>query len=211
MGYYRDLFFRPKQAIQYANQNPSAIRSLGFVLLGTVASLLSMLVFANEIFAELLLTAFIGDVLRLIVGGFILLVIGIIFKKAAASADSFVRVISMLAHLSVYGFVIFVLLGLVMPSLLIPNVLEAGQLLNEGVIGIEEFELVVGDAVAGISFVSLLFGAVLALLTLVFGLLSLYSLYLTIHTFLGTTVFKTAVIMIVYALFLGTITGFAGI
>jgi hypothetical protein len=204
MSYYADLFLRPKQAVIYALQNPSLVRSLAFVLLGTLAGVLASLLFMGTIVLDVLITFFLGDVLRWLSGGIILLLIGFLFKKIPLNVVNASRALSTLAQLNVYGFFMFLVLGLILPAITIPNLISATNDLSNGVIGEEEFSVILLESIASTGD-----AAILALPFILVGILlifyGMYVLFLSIQKYLDTSVFKTILVWIVFVLVQGFI------
>lgn len=196
MSYYSDLFMRPKQAVLYALQNPSMVRSVAFILLGTLAGVLTSLLFAGTIFLDSLLTFFIGDVLRWLVSGIILLLFGFVFKRLPVNMLNISRVLSTLAQLNVYGFLMFLCVGLLLPAIAIPELISASNDLNNGLIGEEEFSLIIQE-----SFFTATNGILLALplvlLGFLFVLYGIYVLFLSIQKYLDVSVFKSLLVFLV--------------
>lgn len=193
MSYYMDLFLRPKQAVLYALQNPSVLRSIGFVLLGTLAGVLASLVFTGTIIFDTLLGFLLSDVLRWLVSGVVLVLLGMFFKKIPFNSINFSRALSSLAQLNVYGFFMFLILGIILPVLTIPGVLTATNDLQNGLIGEEEFVLAVEESIASAADTSLL-AIPLILLAALMVLYGMYVLFLSIQKYLDVTVFKAILI-----------------
>lgn len=204
MSYYADLFLRPKQAVIYALQNPSLIRSLAFVLLGTLAGVLASLLFAGTILVDPLISFFLGDVLRWLSGGIILLLIGFLFKKIPLSISNASRALSTLAQLNVYGFFLFLVLGLILPALTIPSLISATNDLSNGLIGEEEFSLILLESLASTNELAIL-ALPLILLGALFVFYGAYVLFLSIQKFLDTSVFKSILVWVVFVLVQGFI------
>ncbi len=208
MSYYSDLLLRPKQAIFHAFEKPSAVRAFGLVLISTLFATLMLIAFAGSFDVRVLLVNLLGDVVRLLSGGLLLFVLGIIFKRIQASSHTFVQAISMLASLSFYTFLMLVLLGFVFPMVLAPQLPSSFQELENGTIGPQEFEAVMGSLFVGVSDTIVFIALVLFLLFVLLVLYSIYALYLSISTYLKTTVFWSVVVMLVYLFVVSNLTGF---
>lgn len=204
MGYYADLFLRPKQAVLYALQNPRMVRSTGFVLLGTLAGVLASLLFTGTILFDTIFGFLLSDVLRWLVTGVVLVLLGMVFKKIPFNVLNFSRALSTLAQLNVYGFFMFLILGLILPVLTIPGVLTATTDLQNGLIGEEEFVLAVESSIASAADASLL-AIPLILLAALMVLYGMYVLFLSIQKYLDITVFKAALVWLLVVLVQGTI------
>ncbi len=204
MSYYADLFLRPKQATQFALQNPSVIRGVFMVILGSVAGVLASLLFAGTIFWDVLLSSFLGDVLRWVVGGIFLLLIGMFFKHIPLNGQTFSQTLSLLAQLNFYGFFLFMTVGIILPAIAIPGLLQASQDYNKGLIGEEEFNQAIFDSLSDINTLSLL-ALPFILLAFIFLLYGVYALYLGVHHFLTITVFKSVIVMILLAFVQGAV------
>ena len=202
MGYYGDLFVRPRQAVLYALQNPSLVRSITFVLLGTVAGVLASLLFAGEIFLDALVEFLVGDISRWLLGGIVLLLMGFILKRIPLNTQNISRALSVLAQLNVYGFFMFLVLGLLLPVVTIPELLSASNQLNQGVIGPEEFDQVVLDSLSSVDNTTLLALPLIAL-GILFLLYSIYILFLSVQKYLDVTVFKAILGVLVIVLIQG--------
>ncbi len=202
MGYYGDLFVRPRQAVLYALQNPSLVRSITFVLLGTVAGVLASLLFAGEIFLDALVEFLVGDISRWLLGGIVLLLMGFILKRIPLNTQNISRALSVLAQLNVYGFFMFLVLGLLLPVVTIPELLSASNQLNQGVIGPEEFDQVVLDSLSSVDNTTLLALPLIAL-GILFLLYSIYILFLSVQKYLDVTVFKAILGVLVIVLIKG--------
>lgn len=196
MSYYADLFLRPKQAVNYALANPSLVRSLGFVLLGTVASILTMLLFMGTIFWDAVVSFLLGDVARWLVSGFALILMGFVFKRIPFTMVNISRVLSTLAQLNVYGFFMFLVLGLLLPAIAIPDLISATNDLSAGNIGEDEFALILDQSLNSASD-----AAILALPLLLLGVLFIfyivYVLFLSIQKYLDTSVFKAVLVWLI--------------
>lgn len=199
MSYYADLFLRPKQAVSYALQNPSMLRSIAFVLLGTVAGILTSLLFAGTIFVDSLISFFISDVLRWLVGGVLLVFFGLVFKKIPLSTNNISRALSTLAQINVYGFFMFLVLGLILPAIVIPSLISATNDLSNGIIGEAEFSQILNESIASTSSTAIL-ALPLILLGILFIFYSAYVLFLSIQKYLDTSVFKSILIWVVIVL-----------
>ncbi|MBM3281937.1 MAG: hypothetical protein FJY86_01165 [Candidatus Diapherotrites archaeon] len=195
MSYYVDLFLRPKQAVNYALQNPSMIRSIAFVLLGTFAGVLASLLLQGAIFMDIIIGTLFSDFLRWIVSGFLLLVIGLLFKKIPINALNISRALSTLSQISVYGFFMLLVLGLILPAIAFPALLSGISDWNAGNIGEDEFIQILDQ-----SFVTIADTIVIALPLILLGLLfifySAYVLFLSIEKYLDTSVFKSILVWV---------------
>ena len=89
MGYYSDLFLRPKQATASAYDNPSVIRGIGFVILGVLVALVSGLAFSSALNVENAASVLLNDLIFLIIDALVLLIIGVLIHKATFSPHSF--------------------------------------------------------------------------------------------------------------------------
>ncbi len=196
MSYYADLFMRPKQAVLFALQNPSMVRSLAFILLGTLAGVLTSLLFMGTVFIELLIAFFIGDMVRWLVSGIILLLFGLVFKRLPVNGLNISRVLSALAHLNVYGFFMFLFMGLLLPAIAIPGLISASNDLNNGLIGEDEYVLAIQDSIITAPD-SVLFAFPLFLLGFLMILYSAYALFLSIQKYLDASVFKSLLVFLV--------------
>ncbi len=199
MGYFADLFLRPKQAVIYSLQNPSLIRSLAFVLLGTLAGILTSLLFAGTIFVDSLISFFLGDVARWLVSGVVLLLFGLLLKGIPLSTINISRALSTLAQINVYGFFMFLVLGLILPAIAIPSLIAASNDLNNGVIGEQEFTQILDDSISSASDAAII-ALPLILLGILFIFYSAYVLFLSIQKYLDTTVFKSILVWLVIVL-----------
>ncbi|MFH0970273.1 MAG: hypothetical protein V1776_02315 [Candidatus Diapherotrites archaeon] len=198
MSYYADLFLRPKQAMQYANEHPSLLRSLAFVFLGAVAGLLSSFFLLGTIWWDSVLGFLLVDILRWVLAGLILVLFTIIFSKKSFSKEGFLRVLSMLSHINVYGFFMFLMLALLLPAVAIPDILAAAPQLANGNIGQEEWAAILSASIG--SYAQNEFNPIIVpivLLGLLFWLYALYGMYLATHQFLQTTAFKTIIAMLI--------------
>ncbi len=196
MSYYADLFLRPKQAVNYALANPSLVRSLGFVLLGTVASILTMLLFMGTIFWDAVMSFLLGDVARWLVSGFALILMGFVFKRIPFTMVNISRVLSTLAQLNVYGFFMFLVLGLLLPAIAIPDLISATNDLSAGNIGEDEFALILDQSLNSASDAAIL-ALPLLLLGVLFIFYSVYVLFLSIQKYLDTSVFKAVLVWLI--------------
>ncbi|MEK6902024.1 MAG: hypothetical protein AABX02_00355 [archaeon] len=194
MGYYTDLFLRPKQAVAYAYAHPSLVRSIGFVILGTLLGAVGSFLLVGEITPSVVIAGLSGDLARWLLGGIILLLIGLAFKGLSFSGENVSRVLTLLAQLNLYGFFVFLIMGIIFPVLVIPEILVASGQANSGVIGPEEFQQVVYATLAQPNVTIL--AAFLFLISFVFVLYSIYVLFLSIQKYLDTTVFKSILVMI---------------
>lgn len=193
MSYYVDLFLRPKQAVNYALQNPSMIRSIAFVLLGTIAGILTSLLFMGTIFWDTIISFFIGDVFRWLVSGFLLIVIGFVFKRIPLNVLNISRALSILAQLNVYGFLMFLVLGLLLPAVTIPGLMSATSDLSNGLIGEDEYSVILDESLASVGD-SVLLGLPFFLLGILFIFYAAYVLFLSIEKYLDTSVFKSILV-----------------
>lgn len=196
MSYYSDLFLRPKQAVVFALEHPSWFRSVAFVVLGTLAGLLAMLVFTGTVFPDLLVESLVGDLLRWVTGGIVLLLLGIVFRRLPLNGDTVAKAFSVLAQVNVYGFLLFLVVGVLLPAVAIPSLLEATRDLNAGVIGQEEFNTALAASLNNLDSLSFLALPLLAL-AIVLLLYSVYVLFLSIQKFLDVTVFKGIVALLI--------------
>ncbi len=193
MSYYADLFLRPKQAVNYALQNPSMIRSIAFVLLGTIAGILTSLLFMGTIFWDTIISFFIGDVFRWLVSGFLLIAIGFVFKRIPLNMLNISRALSTLAQLNVYGFLMFLVLGLLLPAVTIPGLMSATSDLSNGLIGEDEYSVILDESLASVED-SVLLAFPLFLLGILFIFYAAYVLFLSIEKYLDTSVFKSILV-----------------
>ncbi len=205
MGYYSDLVLRPKEAIHFAFEHPSAVRAFGLVILTTLASIILSIALVGDISLPSAVLNLVGDVVRLLAGGLFLLIIGGLFKRMQVNAHTFVQSISMLAQLNVYGFFIFILVGFLFPVLLAPGLISSYQDYSQGVIGEEEFQFAVNEMLANLSDVTVIITLILFLVFIAVILYAVYALYLSISVYLKTTVIWTAVLMLVYAFIVSNI------
>lgn len=198
MGYYSDLFMRPKQAMQEMSDHPSFLRAILFVVSSTLVGVIASLVFVGEIYWDTAFEFLVIDAIRWILGGVILLLLGMVFAKIPLNGSSFTKGLSMLSHINFYGFFMFTVGTLLLPVVAIPNVLESMQQANAGIIGPEEFNEVVAMGLSSnlVNPLSIIF----FLLSLVFLLYAIYGMYLAVNQYLKTTVFKSIVVMIVLVL-----------
>ena len=194
MGYYADFLSRPKQAMAYAKEHPSALRALTFVLLGTFAGLVVSLVLTGVIYWTFLFESLVIDLVRWLVAGILLVLAGMVIARGTFSRDSFVRALSMLAHVNVYGFFLFLIGGLLLPIVVIPDIVSAAPLLENGVIGEAEFEAIILSSLSNLENLSPLFFP-LILICLLFLAYAIYAYFLAVYQFLNTTVFKALVVM----------------
>ncbi len=209
MGYYADLFLRPKQAVLFALQSPSMVRAIGFILLGTLAGVLASLLFTGSILFDTIFGFLLSDVLRWLISGVVLVLVGMFFKKIPFNTINFSRALSTLAQLNVYGFFMFLILGIILPVLTIPNVLTATTDLQNGLIGEEEFVLAVEESIASASDTSLL-AIPLILLAALMVLYGMYVLFLSIQKYLDVTVFKTILVWLLVVLVQSVFVFFSG-
>ena len=195
MGYYTDLFLRPKQAVAYAYAHPSILRSIGFVILGTLLGIVSTYFLVGEIIPSEIIGSLSGDAARWLLGGILLIVIGLVFKRIAFSGENATRALTLLAQLNLYGFFIFLIMGIIFPILVIPEVLVASGQANSGVIGPEEFQQVVFDTLAqpDVSIIA----AIIFLISFVLLLYCFYVLFLSVQKYLDTTAAKSILVMLV--------------
>jgi hypothetical protein len=207
MSYYLDLLFRPKQAVFHAFEQPSAVRAFGLVLLSTLFATLLLIVFAGAWDVRVLVVNLLGDLVRLLSGGLLLFILGILFKRIQASSHTFVQAISMLASLSFYAFLMLVLLGFIFPFILAPQLPSSFQELSNGTIGPQEFEAAVGSLFVGVSDTTVFLALVLFLLFVLLVLYSIYALYLSISIYLKSTVFWSVIVMLVYLFVVSNLTG----
>lgn len=193
MSYYADLFLRPKQAVNYALQNPSMLRSIAFVLLGTFAGVLASLLFMGNIFLDIIIGTLLSDFIRWFMSGVLLLLIGFVFKKIPINALNISRALSTLSQISVYGFFMLLVLGLILPAIAFPALLAAIPDLNAGNIGEEEFIQILDE-----TFVSIANTIVIALPLILLGILfifySMYVLFLSIQKYLDVSAFKSLIV-----------------
>lgn len=195
MGYYTDLFLRPKQAVAYAYANPSLIRSIGFIILGTLLGIVSTYFLVGQIIPMEILGSISGDVARWLLGGVLLILIGLVFKRIAFSGQNAMRALTLLAQLNLYGFFIFLIMGIIFPVFVIPEVLVASNQASNGVIGPEEFQQVLFETLADPS-VSII-GGIIFLIAFILVLYCMYVLFLSVQKYLDTTVAKAILVMLV--------------
>lgn len=207
MSYYSDLILRPKQAIAHAFEQPSAVRAFGLVILSTLFATLMMIFLAGQLEVQTLLVNLLGDIVRLVSGGLLLFILGMVFKRIQANSHTFVQAISMLASLSFYSFLILVLLGFLFPFVLAPQLPSSFQDLQNGTIGPAEFEAAMSEMLANISDVAILITLIFFLAFVILILYSVYALYLSISIYLKTTVFWTIIVMLIYSFIVSNLTG----
>ncbi|QQR92289.1 MAG: hypothetical protein IPJ89_03985 [Candidatus Iainarchaeum archaeon] len=208
MSYYSDLILRPKQAVMHAFEQPSAVRAFGLVILATLFATLMMLVLVGQLDVQVLLVNLLGDVVRLVSGGLLLFVLGVVFKRIQANSHTFVQALSMLASLSFYSFLMLVLIGFIFPFVLAPQLPASFQELQDGTIGPQEFEAAIGETLAGISDLAIFITLIFFLLFVVLVLYSVYALYLSVSIYLKTTVFWSIIVMLLYSFIVSSLTGF---
>jgi len=208
MSYYSDLILRPKQAVMHAFEQPSAVRAFGLVILATLFATLMMLVLVGQLDVQVLLVNLLGDVVRLVSGGLLLFVLGMVFKRIQANSHTFVQALSMLASLSFYSFLMLVLIGFIFPFVLAPQLPASFQELQDGTIGPQEFEAAIGETLAGISDLAIFITLIFFLLFVVLVLYSVYALYLSVSIYLKTTVFWSIIVMLLYSFIVSSLTGF---
>lgn len=199
MSYYSDFFFRPKQAIAFAYEHPSISRSLAFVILGTLAGVLAGLLFAGALFTDMLIRTLLADLVRWIAGGILFVLLGALVKKIPLNGRSFSQALSVLAHINVYGFFLFLVLGILLPAVAIPDLIQASQQYNQGNIGDAEFQTALADSLSGAS-TNFLLALPIILFAFLLVLYSIYALYLSAIKFFDTTAFKAILVSILWIL-----------
>jgi hypothetical protein len=199
MGYYSDLFMRPKQAMQTMADYPSLFRAILFVVSSTLVGVVATLLFVGTIFWDTALEFLVVDAFRWILGGIVLVLLGMILSKIPLNMGSFTKGLAMLSHVNFYGFFMFVVGTLLLPVVTIPGVLESMQQANAGIIGPEELNeaVLMGLSSNLVNPLSILF----FLLSLLFLLYAIYGMYLAVNQYLKTTVFKSVLVMIILVLF----------
>jgi hypothetical protein len=195
MGFYSDLFLRPKQAMEYSFQHPSLVRAVGFVILGVVAGILASLLLAGTILWKPVLSSLFIDAVRWLSGGLLLGIVGLLVRKISFDGQSLIRALTMLAHVNLYGFFLFLVAGIILPAVAIPEVVTATQQLMSGVIGPSEMNLVLSQSLLSNSPLNILVVPLL-LIGLLFWSYGVYALYLAVSKYLNASVFKTIVVMI---------------
>lgn len=198
MGFYSDLILRPKQAMAFSSDHPSLFRAVLFVISSSIVGVVASLIFIGEIFWSTGLEALILDIIRWVLGGVVLVLLGMIFVKIPLNMGSFTRALSMLSHVNFYGFLMFVIGALLLPVVTIPDALAAVSQVNEGVIGEEEWAAVLGQSLSSdlVNPLSIFF----FLLSFIFLLYAVYGMYLAVNQYLKTTVLKSILVMVVLVL-----------
>ncbi|MDP2666094.1 MAG: hypothetical protein Q8P05_01165 [Candidatus Diapherotrites archaeon] len=194
MSYYTNLFLRPKEAVSFAYDHPSLLRSIGFILLGTLAGILASLLFTGSLFPDLILMSLIGDLLKWIIGGLLLVLLGLLWK-VPVTKDGVLRALTMFAQLNYYGFFLFLILGIILPLIAVPGLLSATQQFSQGLIGEQEFNAAIFDALSSPEIPWLVIPFLL--LAGILFLYMIYVLFLSVQKYLNTTVFKSVLAMIV--------------
>lgn len=196
MGFYSDLFLRPKQAMQYAYEHPSLMRGVMFVVLASVIGIIASFIFIGSIFWVTVLESLVVDVLRWIIAGIVIVLLGMVFKQIPLNGESISRALSMLSHINVYGSFMFIVGAILLPVVTIPETLAAMSQLNSGIIGQEEFNQAMSASIASGNLVNPL-SIFFFLLAVLFWLYAVYAMYLAVSKYLNTTVFKSIVAMLI--------------
>ena len=125
-----------------------------------------------------------------------LLLFGLLFRGIPVNPLNISRALSVLAQINLYGFLMYLILGILLPAIVIPDLISASNQLSNDVIGPDEYGEILAASLAT-SDGSILLALPLILIAVLLVLYSIYVLFLSTQKYLDVTVFKSIVAMFI--------------